>query len=195
MANRDSSPATNVFSGFPVLRRLLDSLSTHRRAWLLLGIALQVLVLLSMMAIPLKTRLTGETILVRVEPVDPRDLFRGDYVILSYEFSRFPPQGIPGLSSNSAHDGSSETVYVTLEPEADQRHYRAVKYGTERPTSGKFIRGRVVGYNRLEYGIESYFVQEGTGLQYEEAVRNRKLSAEIVLDGSGNAVLKGLVIE
>jgi uncharacterized membrane-anchored protein len=30
---------------------------------------------------------TGEKIMLRVEPVDPRDLFRGDYVSLSYEIS------------------------------------------------------------------------------------------------------------
>jgi uncharacterized membrane-anchored protein len=28
---------------------------------------------------------TGETIYLRARPVDPRDLFRGDYVVLAYE--------------------------------------------------------------------------------------------------------------
>ena len=58
-----------------------------------------------------------------------------------------------------------------------------------------FIRGRIVNGNRLQFGIESFFVQEGTGHKYEQAVRNRKLSAEIYLDSSGNAGLKLLVIE
>ena len=45
--------------------------------------------MIALRAIPL---LTGQTVLVKVVPVDPRELFRGDYVQLSYDFSRVPPE-------------------------------------------------------------------------------------------------------
>jgi uncharacterized membrane-anchored protein len=47
----------------------------------------------------------------------------------------------------------------------------------------------------VEYGIESYFVQEGQGHVYEQAVLDRKLAAEVAVDHHGQAQLKRLVIE
>ena len=31
---------------------------------------------------------TGQEVLLKVQPVDPRDLFRGDYVVLRYDITR-----------------------------------------------------------------------------------------------------------
>jgi GDYXXLXY motif protein len=39
-------------------------------------------------------------------------------------------------------------------------------------------------------GIESYYVQEGTGHRYEQAIRDRKLSAELAVTSSGQAALE-----
>ena len=128
-----------------------------------------------------------------------RDLFRGDYVILSYRFSRIPPGGIPGL--NPSYDRAdmaaqqNQPVYVSLVPEADGIHYKTGQISLNRPQSGKFIRGKVVDWNRLEFGIEKYFLQEGTGHDYEEAVRSRRLWAEVAVAPDGTAALKGLRIE
>ena len=55
--------------------------------------------------------------------------------------------------------------------------------------------GRSQGNGRATYGIESYYVQEGTGHDYEAAVRNRRLWAEVALASDGAASLRGLVIE
>ena len=48
----------------------------------------QIAVLLGMIFLNAAPLFLGKTILVRVVPMDPRDMFRGDYVILGYEFSR-----------------------------------------------------------------------------------------------------------
>lgn len=163
----------------------------RERGLLIVGIGFQVVVLIAIAVTPIMTLVKGDTIVLRVAPVDPRDLFRGDYVILSYEFSRVPPEGIQGLQSRD-HEG--ETVYVTLVPDHDGKHWRASRFSFEKPSTGKFLRGQIKGWRRIEFGIESYFVQEGDGLRYERAVRDRNLSAEIALDQNGNAVLKRLVI-
>jgi uncharacterized membrane-anchored protein len=127
----------------------------------------------------------ARTVLLRVEPVDPRDMFRGDYVTLGYDISRTPAGKFePGQS-----------VYVALVPEVGGRHYRAGEFLAEPPASGVFIRGTAQVHGRATYGIESFYVQEGTGHDYENAVRDRRLWAEIALDGRGTPALERLVIE
>ena len=70
----------------------------RREFWVLVfAVGLQVAVLGAMIVHQARPLVTGDTILLRVVPVDPRDLFRGDYVILSYDFSRVSPGSIVGL--------------------------------------------------------------------------------------------------
>src|SRR6185295_11947567 len=75
------------------LGRIMAWIVSHEKAGLALGAVLQLGVLGSMVAMRLSILATGEIHYVRVQPVDPRDLMRGDYVILSYEFSRIPHDG------------------------------------------------------------------------------------------------------
>jgi len=62
-----------------------------------------------------EARLTsGPSILVRVVPVDPRDLLRGQYLTLGYEFSRdWDSMGA------GAHLVSGTPVWVVLRPAAE----------------------------------------------------------------------------
>ncbi len=145
----------------------------------------QLLVLVTMILGRTVPFVGAQSVLLQVEPVDPRDLFRGDYVTLSYAISRTP--------SGKYQPGQS--VYVTLVPDADGRHYHPGEFLLEPPASGVFIRGTAQGYGRATYGIESYYVQEGTGHDYENAVRSRHLWAEVALDPHGNPALRRLVIE
>jgi uncharacterized membrane-anchored protein len=168
-----------------------DWIDGRKLSFLLVGVAFQFIVLIAMIALPLTTLVTGDTILLRVVPIDPRDLLRGDYVILNYRISQLPSHGIPGLDP-SEQEGA--TVFVKIEPEDDGMHWREGKISLYEPPTGKFIRGEI-HQNRIEFGIESYFVQEGEGLEYEQAARLGILSAEIALDRTGKAVLKRLVIE
>ena len=183
---------------FPWLARGTDWLTEHQWQVLVIGVAFQLAVLVAMMITPLMTLATGDVVLLRVAPVDPRDLFRGDYVILSYDVSRPTIDGSSNVS-NVTWDRLSQlrgqTIYVRIEPDADGKHWHANGYQLEPPTAGKFIRGTVAGNATVRFGIEQYFVQEGQGLKYEQAVRDRKLSAEVAVDRNGNAQLKGLVIE
>ncbi|MCE2754356.1 MAG: GDYXXLXY domain-containing protein [Pirellula sp.] len=192
MINTTAEPSDAKLAGVEWLDRGLGWIKNRERTTLIVGIGFQLIVLITMIVTPLTTRLTGDTILLRVVPVDPRDLFRGDYVILGYELSRVPPQGIPGLQSTDHQD---QTVYVAIVPEEDGKHWRASHFSLQKPSTGKFLRGQIKGWNRIEFGIESYFVQEGEGLRYERAVRSRNLSAEVAVDRNGNAVLKRLVIK
>jgi uncharacterized membrane-anchored protein len=117
-------------------------------------------------------------VLLQVQPIDPHDLMRGEYVALSY-----------GISRLSAPAG---TVYVPL--------YRAGGAWTgsgavtEQPDGGTFIRGRSDGSGRIDYGIETFYVPEGEAHGYESAVASRRLYAQVALAGDGRPRLERLVI-
>ena len=64
-----------------------------------------------------------------------------------------------------------------------------------KPATGPFLKGQMPRYGPIQFGIEAYYVQEGTGHGYEQAIRNRKLSAELAVTSSGQAALRGLRIE
>ena len=182
----------------PVDLGVLGWLKARERKVLLVTAATQLLILVGMIALRAVPLVTGQTVLVRVQPVDPRDLFRGDYVILSYDFSRTSSETIEGLSAKergSWRKLEGRPVYVPLVPDSTGTHYRAEKVTVVKPESGLFLKGQMERYGSLKFGIESYFVQEGTGRVYEQAIRDRKLSAELAVSPSGQAALKGLRVE
>jgi uncharacterized membrane-anchored protein len=100
----------------------------------------------------------GESIVVRVTPVDPRDLLRGQFIRLAYEFSwpdsSFVAQSLPAAGS---------TVWVVLRREGELHVPKeALAERPERLALGEVaLRGRVLP-GRFMFGIESYFVPEGT---------------------------------
>jgi uncharacterized membrane-anchored protein len=181
------------------MRDILGWLKVRERKALLVTVVAQLMILVAMIALRAIPLVTGQTVLVRVVPVDPRDLFRGDYVTLSYDFSRVPPQGVEGLSAIDRRGKSSKregrTVYVPLVPDSDRVHWRTDKVTVVKPAAGLFLKGQMSSHSSLKFGIEAYYLQEGTGRVYEQAIRDRKLSAELAVTSSGQAALRGLRID
>jgi uncharacterized membrane-anchored protein len=130
----------------------------NRRNLAAAWVALQVCFFIGWAALEESRLRTGASILVKTAPVDPRDLLRGQYLALSYEFSR-PRHLIPEY--REAREG--ETVWVVLRPEGV--FHQPESYHAERPK--RFEGGRIVVQGRREgwrvvYGIEKYFVPEGS---------------------------------
>lgn len=158
------------------------------RPVLMAAAAFHLIFLVSMIAAESAPILFGKTITLRVRPVDPRDFFRGDYVILSYDINRMFPTDSQRRSDN---------VYVKVDPDADGRHWQGVSSSYDRPAEGTYLTGRQ-GYQRwgtLSFGIEAYYVQEGQGRQWEDAARKGTLSAEVVVSPWGQAKIKRLFID
>ena len=127
----------------------------------------------------------ARTVLLQVYPIDPRDLMRGDYVTLGYDFSR---------SSVPFKQGGP--IYVPLTLEADGRHARGQWVQNELPKPGTlFLRGTTEGNGLAHFGIEKFFVPEGQGKPYEDAARQRQLWAEVTIAPDGEPRLQRLVIE
>lgn len=146
---------------------------------------------------------TGTTVRLQTQPVDPYDLFRGDYVTLRYRISdmnRIPdfsrkdtPVWTPASSSYAWSSG--DTVYVVLRQQPDGT--ATAEYKTPQYPTGNvlFLKGTVSGYNanQIDYGIESYFVPQGKGKDIERS-RGTNLFVSVTIDRWGNAVIRDLVM-
>ncbi|MBM7554087.1 GDYXXLXY domain-containing protein [Thalassobacillus pellis] len=134
-------------------------------------VALQVLFLAGMSASYYAMDTFGETIHLKTAPVDPTDLFYGDYVILNYEIEEITEEKWSGEEPSHG-----EKVYVLL-AEAEEGVYEVKKASTEKLEAGK---GEVVlkgkhqwtdmssSLHRISYGINRYYVEENTGRKYEQ---------------------------
>ena len=169
------------------------------RKWLIIIVAaLQVAVLASMAGQREWVVKTGKTIYLRTVPVDPRDLFRGDYVRLNYDISSVPKSLLRDGLVKKYEKGMR--VYAVLD--TNESDVGRLAYVTDKkPKEGLFIRGRVryrtesASSLQIRYGIEGYFVQQGKGKPLEQ-VRRREgvripLEMEVKLGANGIAVIIG----
>ena len=192
------------------LETRINALLPHRRALLAGAIALQVAVLGWMVYDHSRPLASGERHLLLCEPVDPRSLLRGDYVILSYGFQRLSKEQQEALSKEWAdeHPEPAEDrlgsyaripddtrVYIPLSRPA----HGVSTFGEPtltKPATGAFLLARKGsgnwGRGELRAGIESYYVEEGTGLKWEKLRNQSRLLAEIAVLPDGRAGLVGL---
>ena len=136
---------------------------------------------------------TGQEVLLKTTPVDPRDLFRGDYVVLRYDISNIDSGTVVAERTNFK---SGDRVYVGLG--IKEKYAVATNIYSTPPKDGLNIKGTLkdVGSNsfNVEYGIESYFVPEGEGKTIERQL-GRSVDVKVSIDKSGNAVIKALLID
>lgn len=159
---------------------------------------------------------SGPRVWLRTAPVDPRDLLRGDYVTLGYDIStiraaKFGPGIKNHLAGMSMNDdafgrGSEIVVYVALTIDPQSGLAEVASVDLTRPVAGPFLKGRVrVSWTRgttmlmgVRYGIDAYFVQQGSGLELERRVQEGMragsqvpLEMQVALGSNGVAVLTG----
>ena len=146
---------------------------------------------------------SGREITLPIVPVDPRDLFRGEYVRLGYAVGTVPVRLLEGPAPRE-----NEAFYVVLEKKPDGV-WQSVKVASSMPqeTSPDRIvlkaraayawpmHGSADASVRVRYGIESYFVPEGQGKKLEALAREKKLATLVAVDTRGNAAIKGLIID
>ena len=127
----------------------------------------------------------GELIKLELEPLDPRSLLQGDYVILQYDISqiseltdRFQPgekiKLVLSLDENGVYNYSG---YYEYKGEFNQAY--------EPSDEDVLINAKANGWDSFIYGIESYFIEEGTGREVEE----NATIAFVRVATNGNAML------
>jgi uncharacterized membrane-anchored protein len=154
---------------------------TRRTAFWVL-VALQALVPVAMAGLREADVALGQHVLLRVEPVDPRDPFRGQYVALRYEINGVGP--VDGVASGTR-------VYVPLHREGDV--WNGSFATTSRPDGGTYIRGRVRS-GQIEFGIEQYYADEDEAERLGAALASRRVYADVALGSDGRATLRRLVL-
>lgn len=172
--------------------------------------AIQLLLLCGMVAGKQYTLNTGEQILLETQPIDPRSLFRGDYVVLNYTINSLALDELEGDDNFERH----EEVFVVLEksgdyhaPVAVHREMPAVdspvikgtiRYlqggrwnaATQQQENGRFL--------SVKYGIENYFVPEGTGRELElrwNDPADKRVDIRIAVDRFGKSGIKAVLVD
>ena len=130
---------------------------------------------------------SGEEVFLETRPVDPRDLFRGDYMILSYDISQITADD----ASLPAGIGQGDTIYLRLSVD-ENKIASPIAILKKEPTEGLFIKGTVTRVPSpvsisVDYGIESYFIPEDTGRNFP-----RITEVLVSIDGNGRAKIKGV---
>lgn len=165
---------------------------------ILIVVALQTIALGYMIVDRQATLNASRAVTLKVMPIDPRDMFRGDYVILRYSITDLDLSKLEGDDKVDVTD----TVFVTLEQK--EQEWIAVAIARGRPFAtqrGIVIKGTVRSVNTptegsiqisVDYGIESYYVPEGTGREIEDERQKGDLSADIAIDNQGRAAIKAM---
>lgn len=126
---------------------------------------------------------TGEEIRLPLQPVDPFDPLRGQYVILSYAINS--PATLPGLSTGRLQE--NQAVYVLLQEDATGLSI-PVQASTSplRARRGqKLLRGHVER-GRITYGIEAFFIERGATA--ETSLAGAIARVQVLPDGRASVV-------
>lgn len=190
-----SSPTTSLAQTSLIWPRWVDRClawtTAHGQTLLAAAVGLQLAVVGGMVALEQFSMGNAQTIYLKVVPVDPRDFFRGDYVVLGYDFDRVIQRDLPG---------TSDRLFVTVTPSADGKAWEATSASKSRPDTGVYLEGKRNRWspwaiNGPQFGIEAFYVQEGQGRHWEKAIREKKVLAEVLVAPLGKARLKGLIAE
>lgn len=157
--------------------------------WIAIVIALQLSYIGYHTAASESLLANGAQVKLQIEPLDPRSLLQGDYVTLNYSIST-PPAAV--MTELESRPGLSR-VKVVLRPDASGVYVfdRLYKNGDKLAVQEILINGTVSGWSSIYYGIETYFVPEGTGTETEQNAR----FAYVKVGKNGDALLERLSIQ
>lgn len=178
----------------------------------LLSLLIPILVLSSMLIKPVSTMLKGENVTLATVPVDPRDLLYGDYVTLDLEIEEVDVNKLNKELKDYVKEheyGKEIPVYVYLyQDEYGIFHVNNVsmKHPVESFSDGLYIKGKMTPYINdnswneeaefketvtVDYGIDRFYVEEGTGLELENQSRKGQVLVSAKIH-SGYPILTGI---
>ncbi|MCW5705745.1 GDYXXLXY domain-containing protein [Shinella sp.] len=170
----------------------------------ILAAALQTAVLGYMVESRASILRSGADIKLKTLPVDPRDLLRGDYVILSYPISTIPKAIVTGEVPKAS---GRVRLAVRLTPGADGLWTASeARFGDLAPEAGSVILrtlpfdyysagdGGLPDALFVNYGIERYYVPEGEGRVLEDARNQEELEVEARVSKDGTPQIARLVL-
>ena len=163
-------------------------MTRRRRIALLVIVCVQLAVPLAMAGLAEADLAFGDEIKLQARPVDPLDVFRGNYIVLTYDISQLQVVHEVRAGQRLCADlfQSAPGVY-------------GARYAYDFPQEdGKTICGRAredaaggesVG---IEYGIETYFASAERAREIESAIARGDLHVVVDLDDDGSARIERL---
>ena len=174
-------------------------MKTYQKILFPLIVAVQIGVLGFMIAKQEMLLAHGTKVLLKCQPIDPRSLFSGDYVILNYEISFIGEDIIAKSGIKNSGDLERKEIFVALKLKPDGKYHETAEISENISELKKryplVIRGRVeYASNTLQvrYGVESYFVPQKEGKVIEENLKN--VSVEVSISESGESAISRLFI-
>jgi uncharacterized membrane-anchored protein len=153
-------------------------------------------------------------VMLKTQPVDPRDILRGDFVALRYDFSRpkitlFNREVNSESSENSIDltrladtlEDTKQGTPIFLILETKNTVATLKDFSFTKPTEGLFLKGEVIGKDRwkeIRCGIERFYVPQGKGWEIEDFQRDseKTVYAEIALNPeTGKGIITDLLLK
>ncbi len=169
----------------------------QRNFWL--ALVAQFLLIAAVPAPAIYTLNTGTTVFLQTAPVDPYDILRGYYQILSYDISdRAMLAKLPGgdiLNDDREYKSGSREIFVTLAlPSTGGRQAaKPIAISHQKPSTLPrnqiAIRGLINSW-QIRYDLEKFYMPEAQQQTINDNIgRNRRnLLVEVKIDSSGHPV-------
>ena len=168
-------------SHLPSLRITVIEKTMNKHKIFIGSIAFLLLALGGFVFVQERIVLMGTEVILETSPIDPRDLFRGEYVILRYEIERSNLFGSVSLRND-------KIVYARLEVD-DKNIASVAEVSTQKPdfATALWLRGEATNRGVRFPDLEQYFVPEGAGIPIE------RLGSDVfarvrILDGDARVV-------
>ena len=174
----------------------------------LLPFLLQLAIILIVPAKSAYTYNFGTQAVLQTVPVDPYDLLRGYSQTLRYDISRINDlKQFPGgedLKKNDIFYVILELDTATRKPPNPSKIVKIVKELPQDLTKSQVaLKGDVIKYNRVSYGLETYYMPESQRKKINKEIRElqrdnrgkRPFVVEIKVDRWGNSVPISLWLE
>lgn len=147
---------------------------------------------------------SGTDVLLKTAPVDPRDLLRGDYVILTYDISTISTTSITGTRPET---GEVARLNVRLKPGVDGFWtVSAASFDPLAEEAGSVVlisqpvtiydwEWQNAGNLTVSYGIERFYVPEGEGTPIEDGRNQGRVSVAVRVSEDGQAQIRALMLD
>ncbi|CDX58640.1 Conserved membrane protein [Mesorhizobium plurifarium] len=147
----------------------------------------------------------GKEVLLKVEPVDPRDLLRGDYISFNNNISRIPVKLIANIPQG-AFSSDDDSITVRLKKGADGYWQPTAAWLGKAPAPAAADEADIAGHVAAgwdlrspdmmiapDYGIDRFYVPEGEGVAIQDDIRVRPFGIKLALAADGTAQIKALM--
>lgn len=174
----------------------------NKKVHFIIVLAVPLIILLGLTVKPLWTLTFGEEISLLTVPVDPRDLFYGDYVTLRYEIEEVQKDKLTeDLLQKLENDTSYKAVKVYGKLIQKDQVFILEELTDKKPAGSPYLTGQMYGYPYLnenntmifnvDFKLDRFFVPENTGMELEKLSRQGQLVAHIKVK-NGYALLRDI---